>query len=99
MQSAVDSVRWFERLGLEKSRAYSALSACRFLARTGKFAEAVDLIDLADGHLRGLVRNEHLLLNNRALVGMLSESPDFDRCSEWLRQALRSCRYDFGELS
>lgn len=98
-EAALKSVAWFRDLGLSKAAAYSALSASRFLARTGQTEEAIQLIDAADGELRNKVRNRHILLNNRALVGLLTAAPDYQVCANWLREALLSSRDDFSDLT
>jgi len=97
--TALASVETFRALGLKQAEAYSALSASRFLARSGSPVEGARLIDRAVSLLDGQIRNEHLVLNNTAMVGLLMDAPDYERCAQWLRQALRTCRYDFGDLT
>ncbi len=56
-------------------------------------------IDEAQARLGGSLRNEHIILNNRAFVLMLAPQPDFAACTTLLRCALRSSRNDFADLS
>lgn len=94
----LDSVNTFKTLGLKKSAAYSALSASRFLARSGDPEKGMNLIDDAVADLKGEVRSDVLILNNSALVGLLQNKPDFDHCAQLLRQANRLSRHDFSDL-
>lgn len=98
-EHAIASVRWYDRIGLVRCRAYSALSAATFLARRGDFGTALQWVDEAQALLGGSLRNEHIILNNRAFVMMLSPKPDFAGCTSLLRRALRTSRNDFADLS
>lgn len=96
--AALKSVAWFEERGLRRCAAYSALSASRFLAREGRGEEARRAAEAAASTLQRSVRDDHLIRNARALAELLSERPDFQRCVDELRIAIRSSRDDFSDL-
>jgi tetratricopeptide (TPR) repeat protein len=97
-ENVLRSVEWFSRFNLLQSRAYSQLAAAIHLARQGHNEQARHLIEVAARGLAGRVRDQHIILNNRAVVGMLSEAPDLGECRDFLLSALRSSRDDFSDV-
>jgi tetratricopeptide (TPR) repeat protein len=97
--AAVESGLRYRQANLTRSSAYSDLSAATFLARAGRIAEATAMIDSAEQALVNEVRNEHIILNNRAFVLMLAEQPDFQTALTLLRRSMRLSRNDFADLS
>jgi|GEM_PF-5732739 len=95
---AVESVELFQAADLSRCAAYSAMSASRFLAREGKIDEARMMIARTDV-LRDHVRDEHMVRNNRALIELLTPSPDFGAIIAELQLALRTSRDDFSDLT
>jgi tetratricopeptide (TPR) repeat protein len=95
---AVESVELFQAAGLPRCAAYSAMSASRYLAREGKIDEARTMIARTDV-LRDHVRDEHMVRNNRALIELLTPSPDFAAIIAELQLALRTSRDDFSDLT
>jgi hypothetical protein len=95
---ALESVELFHAAGLPRCAAFSAMSASRFLAREGRIAEARTMIARTD-ILRDHVRDEHMVRNNRALIELLTPSPDFGAIIAELQLALRTSRDDFSDLT
>lgn len=93
------SIAWFDRFGFIKSRAYSQLPAAMYLARLGDVEGARTMLDQAERDLAGEVRDHHTVLNNRAAVELLAESPDATLCIALLSAALTNARDDFSELT
>lgn len=93
----MESADWFERHGLIKSQAYSRLAAAMHLARAGNVVSALDKVKLASQTLVGEVRDQHIILNNRAAVTMLSDGPVFQECASWLNAAMRTSRDDYSD--
>lgn len=95
---AVESVEMFQAVGLLRCSAYSAMSASRYLAREGRIDEAQAMLARTDV-LRDHVRDEHMVRNNRALIELLTPSPDFGAIIAELQLALRTSRDDFSDLT
>lgn len=95
---ALASVAVFERIGLAACAAYSAMSASRFLAREGRIDEAKRTIAKVEV-LQTSVRDEHMIRNNRALIALLSPTPEVGDAIAELQLALRTSRDDFSDLS
>jgi tetratricopeptide (TPR) repeat protein len=93
------SIEVFNRHGFAKSKAYSQLPAAMFRARIGDVAGAMDLINEAQALLAGEVRDQHMVLNNRAAVQLLADAPDFRGAIADLTFALRLARDDFTEIT
>lgn len=93
----LESVDRFERDGLTKSQAYSLLAAAMHLAREGKVTAALESVERASELLVGEIRDQHILLNNKAAVTMLSERPGFEECVTWLNAAMRTSRDDYSD--
>lgn len=93
------SIELFERAGFAKSKAYSQLPAAMYLARMGDVAGARQFLVEAETVLAPQIRDQHLLLNNRAAVELLAEDVDPARCVELLKGALRSARDDYSETT
>lgn len=87
----------FEHGGLTKSQAYSLLAAAMHLAREGKVAVALEAVERAGRLLVGEVRDQHIVLNNKAAATMLSEHPSFEECVTWLNAAMRTSRDDYSD--
>jgi tetratricopeptide (TPR) repeat protein len=94
-----ESVQWFASNGLYKSQAYSELAAAMHLSREGRIQEALALVDRAELRLKESVRDQHIILNNRAAVLMLANEPDFAFCGSLLNRAIRSARDDYSDLT
>lgn len=93
------SIAWFDRFGFAKSRAYSQLPAAMFLARLGDVEAGRAMLAEASQDLVGEVRDQHMVLNNRAAVELLADDPDTRLCVAWLKAALTTARDDFSELT
>lgn len=93
------SISWFDRFGFTKSKAYSQLPAAVLMARAGNIDGARALIAEAERILADEVRDQHIVLNDRVVIEMLSDCPDFKSCCEMLFVALRYARDDFSELT
>lgn len=93
------SIACFAEHGFDKAKAYSQLPAAMFLARSGQMDEALKLIDDAQTTLAGEVRDQHMVLNNRAAVMLLSDAPQFAAVRNDLLYALRLARDDFTEVT
>lgn len=94
-----ESIAWFERFGFARSRAYSQLPAAMYLARDGQIALARTWLAEAQAVLIDEVRDQHLILNNRAAVELLADDGDPAACVELLSAALCTARDDFSELT
>lgn len=94
-----ESVCWFGRHGLEKSKAYSQLALAMLLARSGELSKAQETIKDAVGILSGEVIDQHIVLNNTVAVELLQDSPNFSICYEALTKALKFACDDFSELT
>ena len=94
-----ESVDWFERFGFAKSKAYSQLPAAVLMARSGNIEAARSLIFEAERALANEIRDQHMILNNRAAIDLLEDMPDFGACKELLSTALRYARDDYSELT
>ena len=90
---------WFDRHRFTKSKAYSQLPAAVYLARIGRTVGAKRMHAAAEKILLREPRDQHLLLNNRAAIGLLDETPDFAAAAGYLAAALRTARDDFSELT
>jgi tetratricopeptide (TPR) repeat protein len=93
------SVQLFHHVGFAKSKAYSQLPTAVLMARMGDIEGARNLIDEAQVQLAEEVRDQHMILNNRAAIELLDESPNFVACREMLSEALRYVRDDYSELT
>jgi tetratricopeptide (TPR) repeat protein len=93
------SVAWFDRFDLRKARAYSELPTAMILARFGRLSEARTLVASALDILSSEIRDQHIILNNRAAIELLADTFDPGACVELLQRALRSARDDFSELT
>jgi hypothetical protein len=93
----LESAEWFERHGLNKSQAYSRLASAMHLARAGEVAPALENVKLASRALVGEIRDQHIILNNRAAVTMLSDRPAFQECVGWLNAAMLTSRDDYSD--
>ncbi|MCV6609225.1 MAG: tetratricopeptide repeat protein [Amphritea sp.] len=93
------SVIWFEKHGLEKSKAYSQLALAMLLARSGELSQAQEMIDIAVISLSGEVIDQHIILNNTGAVELLKDRPDFSICCELFTSALKFACDDFSELT
>jgi tetratricopeptide (TPR) repeat protein len=94
----LESVEWFERWGLIKSKAYSLLAAAMHTSRQGQINLALRCIQQASDMLIREVRDQHILLNNRSAVEMLREQPDFMQCVLWLTKALQYSKDDYSDV-
>ena len=93
------SIACFAEHGFNKAKAYSQLPAAMFLARSGDMDEALKLIEEARTTLAGEVRDQHMVLNNRAAVMLLSDAPSYSAVRNDLLYALRLARDDFTEVT
>lgn len=93
------SVDWFGKFGFTKSKAYSQLPTAVLMARMGDIAGGRALIMEAEITLEDDVRDQHMVLNNRAAIDLLDENPDFKNAKEMLSTALRYARDDYSELT
>jgi len=93
----LESASWFERHGLHKSQAYSRLASAMHLARAGNVASALDNVKLASQTLVGEVHDQHIIMNNKAAVTMLSDRPAFLECTGWLKGAMYTSRDDYSD--
>ena len=93
------SVDWFGRFGLAKSKAYSQLPAAIYLARLGDIRGARRRLTSAQRVLANEVRDQDILLNNRAAVELLADAPDHRMCVDLLQAALQQASDDYSELT
>jgi tetratricopeptide (TPR) repeat protein len=93
------SIAWFDRFGMERSKAYSQAATAVLIARTGDITSARAMIAEAIRVLSHKVQDRHLLLNNLAAIELLSNTPDFDDCKRLLSEALRYVRDDYSEVT
>jgi tetratricopeptide (TPR) repeat protein len=93
------SVAWFGHFRFGRARAYSELPCAVLLARMGRIRQARQMISRAAKVLADQIRDQHLILNNRAAVELLSASPNYENCIVDLERALSSARDDFSEVT
>jgi tetratricopeptide (TPR) repeat protein len=93
------SIDWFERFGFHKSKAYSQLPAAVLMARKGNVGGGRSLMIEAERALAREIRDQHMILNDRAAIDLLDDSPNFASCKEMLLSALRYARDDYSELT
>jgi hypothetical protein len=93
------SIAMFDLHGMNISKAYSQASAAVLLARTGRIEEARTTIAESGRVLNERICERQLLLNNMAAIELLSPSPDYRRCADFLTQALRHVRDDYSEAT
>jgi len=99
LDDALASITWFQRFGFVDSCAYSQLAAAMHAARLGDPLLADELLAAADRHLSTQVRDQPMLLNNRAAISMLSDDVDFEECGRMLARAMRSSRDDYSDVT
>jgi tetratricopeptide (TPR) repeat protein len=96
LQASIES---FGRFGLIKSKAYSQLPAAMYLARLGDVSGARRMLNSAQRALAEEVRDQDILLNNRAAVELLAEDADYRTCADLLQAALQQATDDYSELT
>lgn len=94
-EDVLNSAELFERHGMKSSAAYSRLSGAMHLAYSGDMTVASKAIAGARRYLENEVRDLHILYNNEAVVGLLSDKPDFQACLGKLENAVYGVRDDF----
>jgi hypothetical protein len=94
-EDVLRSVQHFKQHGLSASAAYSSLSGAMHLAYEGQIIQASTLIEDAKKFLHREVRDLHILFNNEAVIGLLSNDVDFDACMASLDRAAYSVRDEF----
>jgi len=94
----LESASWFEHHGLINAEAYSRLSGAVLLARAGRTEDALGFLQRATKLLKGEVRDQYTVLNNKAVVAMLVPHPDFTKCVFWLSAGIRVCRNDYADV-
>lgn len=97
IKSLEKSIIYFEKFGLLKSKAYSQAALAVVVARKGNSKYAYQLIHSALAQLKNEIHDKHLLLNNQAVIELLSEEPDFALCTKILSEAIRYTGDDFSE--
>ena len=93
------SVAEFEKQGLFRSQAYSELAAAVHMAREGRLHDAANLMAGATNKLQGEVRDHHLILNDRSVIELLGDVPDFHACIRDLTLAMQTSRDDFSDVT
>lgn len=99
LQPLEASIIHFEKFGLNKSSAYSQAALAVITARKGDSACARQLIQKALTTLECEIHDKHLLLNNQAVVELLSKEPNFSLCRKILTEAIRYAGDDFSEAT
>jgi hypothetical protein len=99
LENLLKSIYWFDYHGLRESKSYSELAAAMLLARKGEIVEAKKYISYASKRLSKTVRDQHILLNNKAAVELLTSTPDFRACCTLFSSALKFANDDFSELT
>ncbi|PLY99957.1 hypothetical protein CY652_23590 [Burkholderia sp. WAC0059] len=93
------SIAWFDRFGMENSKAYSQAATAVLMARAGDVEGGRAMIATASATLSQKVQDRHLLLNNAAAVELLALQPNFARSVDLLAEALRYVRDDYSEAT
>jgi hypothetical protein len=97
-EDMLKSAHTLRREGFLKASAYSALAAAMHLSYAGENQEARRLIAEAESELAPHVRDRQIILNDFAVVELLSPHPDVKSCLEKLNTALFSVRDEFSRL-
>ena len=92
------SSNWFTRYGLPVSAAYTELTLAGHIARIGDNKSAIEALEKAQQLMSSTTRDQHILLNNMAVVHLLSEHPDFNYCRDLFVGAIPSSGDDYSDI-